>query len=228
MTALPSVTGLTWWQQLLLSPWPILEEQALLQELHTRLNYHPQVSHGLCVMLPLLTASVGNFLVLIQLLWMLLLVHLLSLIVQFSLVELSTRHSQPQFHPLLMFLDCSEQHLAHWQILASARVSQVTVSATFTGTQMQPQLLPGLRESSPTDSRLWTCQDTQAVTASVSGNWEALQPAQLTTQTQQLSCSQTHKCLPQPLQQPSFALRSSEDADAFFWSPLTSEQPKFS
>jgi len=66
-------------------------------------------------MLPLLTAGVGNSLVNKLLTWLhnlllllLLLPHLLSLIVQYSQVELSTRHFQPLFQPLLMFLDCLE------------------------------------------------------------------------------------------------------------------------
>ena len=33
-------------------------------------------------------------------------VHLVSLIAHHSLVELSTRHSQPKYQQLLMFLDC--------------------------------------------------------------------------------------------------------------------------
>jgi hypothetical protein len=168
-------------------------------------------------MLPLLTAGVGNSLVKMLLRWLhklvqllQLFIHLLSLIVQYLQVELSTRHFQPQFHPLLMFLDCLEL-LAPWQMLASARMLQVMVSATFIGTQMHPHLLPGLRESSPTDSRLWTCQDTQAVTAYLSGNWEASQPHQLTTLDQLLSCSRTHTCLPQLLRLHLFAPHSFED-----------------
>ena len=213
-TALPSVTGLTWLPQLLLSCWLIPQQTQLLQEPNTQLTYQPQESLGLCVMLPLLTAGVGNSLVNQLLKWLhkleLLLPHLLSLIVQYSQVELSTRHFQPLFHPLLMFLDCLER-LAPWQMLAKASKLLVMVSATFIGTHMQSQLLPGLRESSPTDSRLWTCQDTQAVTAYLSGNWEASQPQQLTTLDQLLSCSRTHTCLPQLLRLHLFAPHSFED-----------------